>query len=268
MYSRLLHICCLSLLVVSSQDAKKDNFASATIFRLAPPVIQVDSLIFTNSAQLEAIFDMPEAVIRFTDDGSEVTRASQIYTQPIQVTEASEFAFRAFHPDYRKSSEIYTRLIRIEQQVSNANVSVEPNPHPNYLGQGTKALVDLQKGTTQFRAGKQWLGFQNNQVTVRMDFKEETTISNLIISTLNDHSSWIFIPKAIRVFTNKEQIGELMVKEPSEVAPKQVELLDVPVSKGKYTNIEIQVDLMDVIPEWHQGKGTIPFFFIDEILVQ
>ena len=268
MYSRLFHICCLSLLTVSCQETKVDNFASASVFRLSPPKVQADSLLFAETAELKAHFAMSDAIIRCTDDGSEVTKTSQIYTQPIQVTEASEFAFRTFHPDYQKSAEIRTRLIRIKQEVSNANISVDPDPHPNYPGQGAKALVDLQKGTTQFRAGNQWLGFQDNQVTVRMDFKEEISISNLIISTLNDHGSWIFIPKAIRVFFNKEQIGELSVKVPTAVEPKQIELLDVPVSKGRYTNIEIQVDLVEVIPEWHQGKGTTPFFFIDEILVQ
>ncbi|WP_281540488.1 chitobiase/beta-hexosaminidase C-terminal domain-containing protein [Maribacter aestuarii] len=262
------YIFCICLLLFSCEEEKEGSFASAEIFQLAPPIVQIDSLLFAKSARLEAKFDMPEAIIRYTEDGSEVTATSQPYTQPIQVTKTSEFAFRVFHPQYQESQEIRTQLLRIKQKVSDANISINPAAHPNYPGQGARSLVDLQKGTTQFRAGNKWLGFQTNKVKFLMDFKDEIPVSNLILSTLNDHGSWIFMPRAIRVFSNTKQIGELLVKAPTQGAPKQMELLDVPVVNGAYKNVEIQIDLMETIPEWHQGKGTIPFFFIDEIVVQ
>jgi hypothetical protein len=102
-----------------------------------------------------------------------------------------------------------------------------------------------------------------------LEFEQETTISKLIISSLNDHGSWIFLPKGIQVFTNdKQELGMAVIPIPTEMEPKTIALLDVPIVPGTYKNIEIYIDLLETIPQWHQGTGTPPFFFIDEILVE
>lgn len=256
------------LLLFSCKEVVQERYASSEIFQLAPPRIQVDSLLFSKSALVSAQFDMQDAVIRYTHDGNEVTESSILYTEPIVIMEATKFAFAAFHPEYQKSPEIHTRLTRIKQSVSNAKVALSVEPHPNYPGGGGAALVDLQKGTTQFRVGKQWLGFQDKQINVQFDFEQEISISKLIISSLNDHGSWIFVPEAIRVTSNNKELGKVSIPIPKRVEPKQIALLDIPIINGSYKNIEIQIDLLEAIPEWHQGKGTTPFFFIDEVLVE
>jgi len=268
MQNKIVYLLCCCIFLFSCKEASVANYASGKVFQLAPPKILVDSLLFATTAQLEAEFDMPDAVIRYTTGGYEVTASSKLYTKPITVKEASKFTFATFHSEYQKSPEVQIWLTQIKQNVSDTKVTLSPEPHPNYPGDGAQVLVDLQKGTTQFRAGKQWLGFQSKQVIVQLDFEKEISIEKLLISSLNDHGSWIFVPQAIHVSSNDKEIGFLTLKVPAEVEPKQIKLLDVPVINGTYKTITIQIDLMEAIPEWHQGKGTAPFFFIDEILVE
>jgi hypothetical protein len=244
-------------------------YSAAEVFELATPRIQTDSLLFNTSATVAAVFNMEGATIRYTVNGSDVTSDAQVYQNPLIVNEPTEFNFRAFHPDYVPSKTVSMRLLKVKKDVSNAKVSLTPEADSNYPGNGGKGLVDLQKGTTQFRAGNHWMGLQGEQIKIVLDFENETTISNLIVSSLNDHGSWIFLPKEITVFGDgKEKIGSISLPMPTAVEPKGISLLDVPVLTGSYKSIEIQIDLLETIPQWHQGTGTAPFFFIDEILVE
>jgi hypothetical protein len=270
MSSKFYFITCV-LLVLSACKEQKEAvvYSSTEILQLAVPQVQVDSLLFNKKAEVTAVFDMDGVDIRYTSDGAEVTNTSMLYDKKLAVTESSEFTFRAFHTDYLPSKPISTRLLKVKKDVSTASVTLTPQPDKNYSGGGAKVLVDLQKGTTQFRAGDHWLGLQGKQIKIALEFEQETTISKLIISSLNDHGSWIFLPKGIRVFTNdKQELGMAAIPIPTEMEPKTIALLDVPIVPGTYKNIEIYIDLLETIPQWHQGTGTPPFFFIDEILVE
>ncbi len=244
-------------------------YSAADIFELAAPRVHADSLLFNTSATVAAVFNMEGAAIRYTTDGSEVTADALVYQNPLTVNEPTEFSFRAFHPDYLPSKVVSSRLLKVKKDVSSAKVSLTPQANSNYPGNGGKGLVDLQKGTTQFRAGNSWMGLQGEQIKIVLDFENQISISKLIVSSLNDHGSWIFLPKAISVFADrKEKIGSISVPLPTVVEPKGISLLDVPVIAGSYKSIEIYIDLLETIPKWHQGTGTAPFFFIDEILVE
>src|SRR6056297_308516 len=269
MRSIMYSLVCCGTLFFSCKEKEVVTYADTQLFELAPPRIQVDTLLFNTSAEITATFVMDGAEIRYTTDGSEVTPEAPLYTNPIVVSQPTAFTFRSFHSDYAPSKAIGTRLLQVKQDVSAAKVTLTPQPDANYQGSGAKGLVDLRKGTTQFRAGDYWMGFQGRQISILMDFETEITISNLIISSLSDHGSWIFLPKSIRVITDqKEEVGTVSFTEPKAAAPKGISLLDIPVTKGAYKSIEVHIDLMEAIPQWHQGKGTAPFFFIDEILVE
>ncbi|MGB3149145.1 MAG: chitobiase/beta-hexosaminidase C-terminal domain-containing protein [Maribacter sp.] len=270
MSRKIAFIVVFYVLLYSCKEAKDTKFVYTTedIFELAPPRIEVDSLLFRNSARVSAEFNMQDSQIRYTTDGSPVTESSTLYTEPLRVDGPAKFVFSSFHPAYKKSKEVHTRLIQLKYNVSNAKVTLKPNPHSNYEGNGAKGLVDLKKGTLQFRGDKNWLGFQSDQVLIRLEFNEETPITKLVVSSLNDHGSWIFGPKGIEVRSNGLKIGELKRAVPQEMEPKRLKLLDISITEGTYKNIEIQIDLIEVIPDWHQGKGTVPFLFIDEILVE
>lgn len=270
MGSKVCFFVFLFLTLMSCKERQETvAFAASKILQLAPPQVRADSLLFNQQAKVNAAFTMDGVQIRYTRDGSEVTETSMLYENTLIVSEPSEFMFRAFHPDYLPSKPVAVRLLKVKQDVSTATVSLNPQPDKNYSGDGAQVLLDLQKGSTQFRAGNHWLGFQGEQINIKLELEKETAISKLIISSLNDHGSWIFLPKHIKaVADGNKTIGEVSVPIPTAAEPKNIALLDVPVKTGSYKNIEIQIDVLETIPQWHQGAGMAPFFFIDEILVE
>ncbi|QLG43981.1 chitobiase/beta-hexosaminidase C-terminal domain-containing protein [Costertonia aggregata] len=268
MAQRLSYILALMLLVVCCKKTEKPVLASVETFELSPPRMVVDSLLFHTSAQITADFGLADAEIRYTTDGGEVTKASLVYTNPLQIDRSAEYSFRVFHPQHKASTQVLTKLVQVKNTIADIDMAITPQAHPNYRGNGSRTLVDLQKGTTQFRSGKQWLGFQSEKIAIDLDFKKQQSLSKVILSTLRDHNAWIFSPVSISVIADTKEIGSVYFDTPKEAQPTQMQFLDIPVTVGNYSAITIEINVMEAIPEWHQGKGTLPFFFIDEILVE
>jgi hypothetical protein len=246
----------------------KPDFSSSEVFELSPPRLEIDSLLFKNSATLKVEFEVENAKIHYTKDGSEVTENSTVYKEPITIQKSGTFNFKGFHPSFKSSNAIGIDLIKVTNDISKSKITVSPNPHSNYIGIGAYGLVDLKKGSTQFRNGNEWLGFQSNTVTINLDFKEQLEISKVILSTLKDHNSWIFSPESFMVFNKAKNIGTLTLDEPTINQETKLSFIEIPIKKDSYSNLEIQIHLLEEIPNWHQGKGTTPFFFIDEIIVE
>ncbi len=254
--------------VLSCQQGGKPSFSSSEIFELSPPQLTIDSLLFTTSAKLEANFEVKNAKIHYTRDGSSVNESSAVYKNPITIQKSGTYSFINFHPDFKSSDEISIDLIKITNDISRAKITISPNPHSNYGGIGVRGLVDLKKGSTQFRNGNEWLGFQSPVITINLDFEEQLEISKIILSTLKDHNSWIFFPESIVVSNQTRRIGSLNSALPKASQETKLSFIEIPIKKDSYSNLEIQIHLLDKIPNWHQGKGTLPYFFIDEIIVE
>lgn len=251
----------------SCKQNPNPKFAENKLFALAPPRVVIDSTIFKNSTTITVYFEVDGAKIHYTTDGSIVEESSTIYEGPLTVSETGKYNFKVFHPDYQSSKQVSTKVVKINQSISDALIISSPQPHSNYKGSGINSLTDLKKGSTQFRNGSFWLGFLSPTTKIQLNFKKGLPISKIVLSTLKDHNSWIFSPKSIAVTSNSKHIGDLKLESPDSAQLTQLEFIEIPLEQGVYSEINLQLT-MENIPEWHQGKGTIPFFFIDEILVE
>nr|WP_299382858.1 chitobiase/beta-hexosaminidase C-terminal domain-containing protein [Allomuricauda sp.] len=253
---------------LTSCQSKNVNFLKQDAIQLAPPRIIVDSSLFNQSATLHVRLDEADAELRYTLDGNPVTTNATLYTEPVVLDKTTPIRVKAFHPKFTASEEQELTVRKLERDISQATVKVTPDPHANYPGEGAKSLHDGLKGTTNFRQGKYWLGFQSEQITVTMGFKEDTPIQKLILGTLRDQGSWIFVPHSITVGSNGIEVGSVVLDESTKEGPKELRFIDIPIEKEINQEITITINSLSEIPEWHPGKGTLPWFFIDEIMVE
>ncbi|MEE9361559.1 MAG: chitobiase/beta-hexosaminidase C-terminal domain-containing protein [Cellulophaga sp.] len=254
--------------LLSCQQKEKEVFASTNSFQLSPPLGRVDSALFKNLAKISLDFKYPEAQIRYTKNGTEVTNNSPLYKGTISTTKSTKIRARVFHPEFASSAEIELQVVQIKKNISTSVVTITPEANANYSGNGSSSLIDLQKGTLQFRTEKKWLGFQSKTVTVDLTFQEETKISKVILSALIDQSGWIFSPSTVSVFSRGMEIGKVIVSSVVEQQPSQLKYIKIPIKKQNYSSLKIKIESLETIPEWHQGKGTSPWLFIDELLVE
>lgn len=251
-----------------SCEIEKESHDEPGNFQLAIPIIQVDSTLFKNSANVTMNFGHPNSEIRYTIDGKEVGPGSPIYNGPLTLEHTTTIKAKVFHNDFKSSEQTKLQITQIANNISNAIIKLEPQPNENYKGLGATGLIDMQKGSLQFRSGSKWLGFQSAQVIIDIGLSSEMSLSLLKVSCLQNQGGWIFSPKRIAVFSESVEVGEVTIENVSNKQGNQLRTIPIPIKKGTYSKLKVRVYSLNEIPQWHQGKGTLPWLFLDEILVE
>ena len=236
------------------------QFASMGQFQLASPSIEVTHTFFEESTTISLELDTEGVIMRYTLNGEAVAENSRLYGGPIKISTSATIKARAYHADYQTSDEVNVQVIRINKSTA-IEVSYRPNPAPQYAGQGAVTLSDLRKGSMNFRDGH-WLGFSED--TIVFDLTPQTSIRQLHLSVLADHGSWIFTPSQIEVWQGATPIGSWQASAPTSFAPKSFQFISIPMQHAVRGAFQLKV-IMGKIPDWHDGKGTTPWLFIDEI---
>ncbi len=248
----------LSLLYSFTSPAQ---YAPIGQFQLAPPAIEVTNTFFEESATINLDLDVKGVELRYSLTGEEVTAKSTLYEGPITLSHSTTIKARAFHSDYHPSEVVQSIVFR--RKTGTLNVTYSSDPAPQYAGQGAVSLTDFQKGSMNFRDGH-WLGFSVD--TLIFEVNTETEVRQLHLSVLEDHGSWIFSPEQVEVWQGSKLIGKWEGKTPKTFLSKSFQFIDLPVESSVPGTLELKV-ITGKIPDWHDGKGTTPWLFIDEIFI-
>ncbi len=246
----------------------KSMFLAMDSIQLAAPRIQIDSILFKDSALVTLNSGVEGSVMRYSTNGSEVSEKSMLYQRPLSLSATAHLKIRTFHPEYQ-SSEVREQFIyKIQNDISGANIRVFPDPNENYEGDGSKTLVDNLRGTVNFRNGKRWLGFQVSEINIDLELSEATTVEKVVLGTLLDQGSWIFLPDSIKISSSGSSVGTLKLVNSGRANNKKVDFVEIPIQKGSYKKLNITIVPLREIPDWHPGKGTMPWVFLDEVLIE
>jgi len=252
----------------NSTEKEKVSYLSSQDMVMAPPIIESNSLFFTDSVEVKMNFAMPNSTIRYTLDGSQVNEQSQQYGKAILLKETTTLKAKNFHPEFQSGPSTTLKVMRTNTKLAGSTVEINPAPNERYQGNGNFSLTDLKKGTLAFANDNSWLGFQSDSVTADIKFSKAQSISKVTVSAMANHGAWIFLPKSITIFSGKKEIGTTIIQKPSEGDASKLEFIEIQIEENKYENLKVLVTSLEEIPEWHQGKGTPPWLFVDEILVE
>ncbi len=247
--------------------AQDQKYEASQQFQLAAPRVFVDSTFFSNSATVTLLFRFEGSQIRYTSNGEDVTKSSPLYSNAIEIKQSGSLRFKVFHKDYQPSATAEVHLKKLAHRIDKAEIGLDPEPNSEYEGNGSKSLVDGQKGMLQFRNGKNWLGFKSDTVSMALKFKQPLALSRISLSLLADQASWIFTPEMILVTLEEEVVGKWNMKDEISRTAK-LTYIDIDIEKKTYERLSILIKPLEQIPDWHPGKGTTPWLFIDEILVE
>ncbi len=232
---------------------------------LSNPIIKIDSVLFKEQASIRVLAAYQDAAIRYTTDGSEVKATSPLCPNLLLVDKSTDIKCKAFHPKL-KASETLDFSVRKVSSIQPEILLTSSEAKSPYLGKGMAALSNIKKGEINFKANQEWLGFQNDVIQFDLLFEKAIDCEQITLSTLCDHNSWIFNPSKIELVVGYDVIASKTIESPATKQAADFQFLALPVSTSiKEASLKIY---MDNIPEWHSGKGTTPWFFIDEIIVE
>eukprot|EP01080_Neovahlkampfia_damariscottae_P000060 gene60-4309_t len=135
-------------------------------------------------------------------------------------------------------------------------------PSLNYPGISLSNGIRAPKNN--FR-DSQWMGFINTNLEIIFEMNHKK-VNNIRIGCLNDPMSWIFFPSRIEILTSENNVSFQMIavikcEVLKELSNKDFEFRDLIESKF----IKIVVHPIEMIPEWHGGKGNKAWIFVDQI---
>lgn len=259
-----LHILILFFIkinVLSAQDT----------FQLALPLLKYPSVFFTKEAKIEMAFAEPNTQIHYTLNGQNPTENTHIYTKPIIISKSfTTVKARVFSKNYAPSDVVQATFIKDGLPIKSVESTV---PNPKYKGSGATTLIDNKGGSTSI-SGNTWLGFQTDTVEIVLNLTKKEAVKKILVNLLQDYGSWIFLPTRIEAFyfndkmTSFQPLGTQVFNQDKNVngvfcIPS---VLDAKQSI-KTNKIKLQLHLLKSIPEWHAGKGSKSWIFIDEIKV-
>ncbi|HNR85483.1 MAG: family 20 glycosylhydrolase [Crocinitomicaceae bacterium] len=135
-------------------------------------------------------------------------------------------------------------------------------PHPSYAKNAKAMLVDGFKGIHQF-SNNDWLGFNEGIVKFIVNLDKKINYKKVTVGMLTDVSSWIHLPKEMKVFASKNG------KKWKEIANTKINSEATTVELGgKIKQLKFEIIPMDVIPEGFGGAGYQPFTFLDELIFE
>lgn len=253
---------CQACISQNSINASTDNFP------LSPPQLKVSSVFFDSITTVRISFDFPNAVIKYSLNSGAVNQNSKIYTAPFELTESAVIKAKVYHPDYLESDVVQVEVVKTSTEKTIQEITLTPDASENYPGLGATGLGDLVKGAEQFGGDKQWMGFQTDAISAAIKLNSNMEVSTLVLSVLTNQSNWIFAPAKIEVFNKGDKVGVMSNANSAIETSSGATFLRVAITKDTYSEFTVVVYPLDEIPEWHQGKGTTPWFFIDEIIIQ
>jgi len=256
----------LGMVVSCSPKLSDPNLLCRAQVQLGDPEITIDSMFFYKEALVTMDFRQEGSSIYYEIDD----KGMQQYTDPLTITNSCKIRSYVSDPNYKNSDTLYHSITKLNRLLHSNAVTLKliPEPHENYPGLGSQTLTDHVKGSLDFRSGNRWCGFDDHQVRIDLQFSEPTELSSLHLSILSDEKSWIFAPHKISATINNADIHQLECEPTAEGDQSQLKTLILSWKKLAVSSIQVTIENLKEIPDWHAGAGSQPWLFIDEIIVE
>ncbi|CAL2055163.1 beta-N-acetylhexosaminidase [Tenacibaculum sp. 190524A05c] len=202
-----------------------------------------------------------DAQIRYTLNGNNPTKNSNVYTEPIDINETTTIKAASFIGE-NQISNIHQNRINLHKAVGkNITLSVEPNE--SYNAGGKQALINGISGSNKRYGDKEWLGFFGDDIIITIDLDSETIINSIKTRFYNGNGQWIYAPKKLSIKFDNIEKQTFNINNEGLLVDFQAKFKD---TKAKM--IKIEIPNFGVIPKGRQGGGYRAWTFIDEILIE
>ncbi|MGK9477770.1 alpha-L-fucosidase [Melioribacter sp. OK-6-Me] len=236
---------------------------------ISPPSISFSTAgtTFKDSIEVRINCDIPDSKIYYTLDGSQPDSSSSCYNGRIIIDSTTTITAMAISRNGKKSLPVQTKYYKGKYEiVSLTEYSSE------YSGGGKYALVNGVHGSSYFKDGN-WQGYHGKDLEVIIDLEKNRDINKISIGFLKDINAYIFLPKVINFYVSENVdnftlIGKKFPEESEEKEKSEVQNISINTNGIKCRYIKIEAKNIGVCPEWHIGKGSKAWLFVDEITVE
>lgn len=250
-----------------------DNLEAA-ILKLNKPIIEQDSTIISDHINVPLKHFLKGVTIKYTlDDTEPDSITSPTYSKPIVLTTNTTLKTKVFKKGWIASDVIQKSFYKSE--LNPDNITLITQPDSKYIGSGGQTIIDHELGDVNFGNGK-WLGYMKTNMEFIMRFNKATSLNEVIFNTLINTGSYIFPIQTIQMEASEDgkqykQIQNVDFTNITKAYSKetninQTQAFKLKVPKGKnYKYYKFTLRNLKQLPQWHPGKGTPAWVFVDEV---
>ena len=209
------------------------------------------------------------APIRYTLDGSEPDGNSILYEGPVEIRETCTLKARAIRDNVQTN--VFTKEFQSHKAMGRPAETLTETHH-SYRYDTPALLTDGVRGGSTFSSGEYggWYG-QPFEAVVEMTGDE--TCSSVTLGTIVVKYDWIFNPLDLVVYTSEDgkeftevARAEYPVEGPDDANGKKEYTVTFPETSARY--LKVTARCVEEVPQWHDGRGSKAFLFVDEIIVR
>lgn len=214
--------------------------------------------------------EMYKGQIYYTLNGNQPNLQSQLYEQPIEVTQSMVLkASTAVNGEIKS-------LIPAEQQfvLHKAIGKKVQYTHPisnQYMADGPNSLTDGIKGNTTIN--QFWHGIFGKDLIAVIDLKEIATIQMLSLGCLQNYNDWIMMPEWVKFEISEDGVNYSEIKTVVNTVAQQNKTALINQFSASFTPvktrfIKVTAKVLDQLPKGHAGEGKPAWIFADELIVE
>ena len=210
-----------------------------------------------------------ETPIRYTLDGTEPDENSPLYAGPIEIRE--NCILKARSERNGMSGRTYEKTFAAHKAMGRPVQALTPTHH-NYTYNCPDLLTDGIRGEGPYNSGD-FAGWYDKpfEAVVEMD---GTAYSSVSLSTIAFRHDWIFGPMDMTVYTSEDGENFTQVAHADYPVTGLIDdgnvceayTLNFPETSAKF--LKVTASCIESLPDWHPGKGSPGFLFVDEVIVR
>ena len=232
------------------------------------PSIKADAKTFTENLEIALEHPQENAQLFYTLDGKNPSEKSMLYVEPFLLTETAEVKVIA-KMGKNQSAIISGNFYKIP---AGRSITLETRYNAQYPAGGNIALIDQQRGNTDFRTGS-WQGYQGVDLIATVDLGKKQRISEVMVGFLQDERSWIFMPLQIEVSVsadgkNFKKVGAVKNTIPETLEGSIIKNFELKFSAQQVRYLKVIGKNRKTCPIGHIGEGEPAWIFADEISIK
>lgn len=232
------------------------------------PWFEYSKSVFKDSVLVKMSQPYDDASVYYSLNNSNHDTLWTLYSSPLYISSSCTLLAKTFAKSGETSS---LNKAVFHKMDSSHSVKLLAHYNPQYHAGGAEGLIDGIRGNTNWRLGG-WQGFQDTDFEAILDLGVVKTCKFAGAGFLQDARSWIWLPKELEVSISDDTSSfAFLANITHSVADTSMEttILNLTIEKtftARY--IRFKAKNFGTIPDWHPGKGSKAFIFIDELLVE
>ncbi|NBA77763.1 family 20 glycosylhydrolase [Emticicia sp. ODNR4P] len=228
---------------------------------------EIQARFQTNTNGSESIYltsSLPNATIRFTEDGSQPNTQSNIWKDGLSIVKPTLIKAQLFDKN-GAYGQVWEQWVNVNL-ATGKNITFKNTPQAPYLPVDQYALSNGIIGTHRYNTG-QWLGFKGEDLEVVVDLSKSQSVKEIGISVLKYHWQRMWEPTELSFWISEDGKAYEKVGSVKDFPENAINTVSVKLPNKTARFVKVIGINKGTIPVGEYGAGAKAWLIVDELFI-